>query len=194
MINVIKGKDPIWDTMLYDAVLVGTNIYNYLVNGFQRKMWFRYTAIGKANDNTKYSDTSKLGKLLDITKYKNPQIMLAYICGYPMENKVTVDYVAIEKCLIKADERFTGKSVMTTMLGCSQFDGNGDKERVMQIMERTVNKMDLTVYDYEQFGWREETDTYLKQWKELESSDPEKYEKIWGNRDMLLRKMYLKRL
>lgn len=34
------------------------------------------------------------------------------------------------------------------MLGCSRFDGNGNKDRVLQMIEEELNNVDITVYNF----------------------------------------------
>ena len=34
------------------------------------------------------------------------------------------------------------------MLGCSRFDGNGDKEKVLKIFNNCLTNVDVTIFDY----------------------------------------------
>lgn len=155
MINVIKDTDAIFHTDEYDVVLVGTSIYNMLSNGFQAKMRLKYPKIEEANNSTGYADLRKLGKRITVDELK-PVISLMYICKWPQKSTVSVDYDAIENCLATADVEFRGKKVMLVLPGCSPFDGNGDKERVMDIINNTVKRMNLDVYDYIQLNKKDE--------------------------------------
>lgn len=148
MINIIKDKEAIYETENYDVVLIGTTTHCLLCGSFQCKMGYKYPIIEKVNNSTNYGDLNKLGKRLTITDNK-PIISLLYICKYPPPNKsVYVDYEALEKCLTTANAEFKGKKVMTTILGASQFDGRGDREKCLEIMERCLTDVDVDVYDY----------------------------------------------
>ena len=36
------------------------------------------------------------------------------------------------------------------MIGCTEFDGNADRDRVLDIINNEVKDFDLTIYDYKQ--------------------------------------------
>ncbi len=146
--NIVKDKDLIWDTDKYDVILVGTSIYNLLTQGFQSKMAVKYPYILEPNNSTPYADKRKYGKRLTIQG--EPIISLMYICGYPHSKRDYLNYEALENCLATANGEFKGKKVATTILGTSPFDGNGDRERCLEIIEENNKNLNLTVYDYKQ--------------------------------------------
>ena len=180
MVEVVKGQDAIWHVEDYDVVLVGTSIYNMLSNGFQSKMRVKYPIIEEADATTGYGDMRKLGKRITIDNTK-PVISILYIAKHP-RSASPLDYEALEAALRSADEEFAGKRVMTTMLGCSPFDGRGDRKKVLQIMKRAVSKMDLTVYDYKQLHKRDE---YNIEYKKLKGTDMSLYDKFMYIRNNL---------
>ena len=139
--NIVKDKDLIWDTDKYDVILVGTSIYNLLTQGFQSKLTMKYPYILDANNSTPYADKRKYGKRLT---------------GYPHSKRDYLNYEALEHCLATANAEFKGKNVATTILGTSLFDGNGDRERCMKIIEDNTDKLNLTVYDFPQYNRRKE--------------------------------------
>lgn len=154
-IKIIENEDAIWHTEEYDVILVGTSIYNMLTNGFQFKLKTRYPEIEKANQTTNYGDKRKLGKRLTIDG--KPTISLMYICKYPgLRHGPPIDYEALKNCIMTANAEFKGKKVMSTMIGCSDFDGNGDKDKVMEIIETYGKDMDITLYDYKQMRKEDE--------------------------------------
>ena len=157
-VRILTCKDAIFHTDDYDVVLVGTNIYDMLTNGFQSKIRFKYPYVDEANMETGYGDTRKLGKRLTVAG--EPTISLMYIANYPNRKRVTIDYEALEHAMTTANSEFIGKRVMTTVLGCSPFDGNGDRGKVLEIIGRHCDKMDLTVYDYEQTDRQKEIAAY----------------------------------
>ena len=189
MINIIKDKEPIWETDKYDVILVGTSIYNMLSNGFQSKLRLKYPYIEEINNSTNYGDLRKLGKRMTIQG--KPIISLMYIAKYPNSRREFIDYDALEYALSTANAEFRGKKALTTMLGCSKFDGNGDKDKVLEIINRTANNLELDVYDYLQLEKRKEIALHFKKIKEFETTEPEKFNQLWPIRKELIKDLYL---
>ena len=189
MLKIIKDKDPIWETDKFDVILIGTSIYNQLNGGFQSKMKYKYPMVDEKNRETKYADFSKLGTRITIND--TPIISLMYICGYPRPNIDTVDYDSLTKCLLTANAEFRGKKVMATIIGSSQFDGNGDKDKCLKIIEDTTKDLDITLYDYEQKKRADEIREQKMYLKSLQYTDIEKYNKLKNVFDLYLKKLYL---
>ena len=189
MLKIIKDKDPIWDTDKFDVILIGTSIYNQLNGGFQSKMKYKYPIVDEKNRETKYADFSKLGTRITINN--TPIISLMYICGYPRPNIDTVDYDSLTKCLLTANAEFRGKKVLTTILGSSQFDGNGDKDKCLKIIKDSTKDLDITLYDYEQKKRADEIREQKMYLKSLQYTDIEKYNKLKNVFDLYLKKLYL---
>ena len=189
MLKIIKDKDPIWDTDKFDVILIGTSIYNQLNGGFQSKMKYKYPIVDEKNRETKYADFSKLGTRITIND--TPIISLMYICGYPRPNIDTVDYDSLTKCLLTGNAEFRGKKVMATILGSSQFDGNGDKDKCLKIIEDSTKDLDITLYDYEQKKRADEIREQKMYLKSLQYTDIEKYNKLKNVFDLYLKKLYL---
>lgn len=189
MLKIIKDKDPIWETDKFDVILIGTSIYNQLNGGFQSKMKYKYPMVDEKNRETKYADFSKLGTRITIND--TPIISLMYICGYPRPNIDTVDYDSLTKCLLTANAEFRGKRVMATILGSSQFDGNGDKDKCLKIIEGSTKDLDITLYDYEQKKRADEIREQKMYLKSLQYTDIEKYNKLKNVFDLYLKKLYL---
>lgn len=189
MLNFIKNKDAIWETDKYDVILVGTSIYCMLSNGFQSKLRLKYPYIEEANNSTNYGDLRKLGKRLTIQG--KPIISLLYIAKYPHSKREFVDYDALEHALATANAEFRSKKVLTTVLGCSKFDGNGNREKILDIMERNTQNMDVDVYDYLQLEKRKEIRLYFNKIKSFETTEPEKYAQLWPVRKELIKDLYL---
>ena len=189
MLKIIKDKDPIWETDNFDVILIGTSIYNQLNGGFQSKIKYKYPIVDEKNRETKYADFSKLGTRITIND--TPIISLMYICGYPRPNIDTVNYDSLTKCLLTANAEFRGKKVMATILGSSQFDGNGDKDKCLKIIEDTTKDLDITLYDYEQKKRADEIREQKMYLKSLQYTDIEKYNKLKNVFDLYLKKLYL---
>lgn len=189
MLKIVKDKDPIWDTDNFDVILIGTSIYNQLNGGFQSKMKYKYPIVDEKNRETKYADFSKLGTRITIND--TPIISLMYICGYPRPNIDTVDYDSLTKCLLTANAEFRGKKIMATIIGSSQFDGNGDKDKCLKIIKDSTKDLDITLYDYEQKKRMDEIREQKMYLKSLQYTDIEKYNKLKNVFDLYLKKLYL---
>lgn len=183
MITVIKNVDLIDFTEEYDVVLVGTNTYFTLTDGFQRKIKNKYPEAKDLNMSTKYGDINKLGTIA----YTNtkPIICFCYIShGFnfrPDKNKTYVDYNSIEQCMIDVNHKFCGLNIATTIIGSSRFDGNGDKDKISEILTKNNENINLFIYDYYQFTIKEEINSFfsstikssefdkknIKHWEEL---------------------------
>ena len=188
--NIIKDKDPISLTDEYDVILVGTSIYCMMPNGFQSKIRFKYPEIEEANDSSPYGDQRKLGKRLTLDG--KPTISLLYITKYPNKKKDYLDYDALRACLLTAAAEFKGKRVMTTVLGSSKYDGNGDKGRILAIMEECTKGLDLDVYDYEQMSRYDEMKIWRRKIYRVKLTDKEKYYTLHNNIEDIYKKLYLK--
>lgn len=189
MLKIIKDKDPIWETDNFDVILIGTSIYNQLNGGFQSKIKYKYPIVDEKNRETKYADFSKLGTRITIND--TPIISLMYICGYPRPNIDTVDYDSLTKCLLTANAEFRGKKIMATIIGSSQFDGNGDKDKCLKIIKDSTKDLDITLYDYEQKKRADEIREQKMYLKSLQYTDIEKYNKLKNVFDLYLKKLYL---
>lgn len=190
--QIIKDKDLIWDTDNYEVILVGTSIYNMLTQGFQSKMVVKYgDELNAANNSTPYADRRKLGKR--ITVPGAPTISLLYICGYPHSKRDFLDYKALENCLGTANMEFKNKRVAAPFLGTSPFDGNGDRDKCLEIIEANTKDMDFTLYDFQQYNRRKEIAMVLGQWNELKKQRQwDKYNELVRHKDEIIKQLYLK--
>lgn len=154
MISVIKDVDLIEHVDKYDVILVGTNTYHVMGNGFQRKVRVNYPDTYTLNMRTKYGDINKLGMV--VCTSGKPVFALCFIThGYnfrPDKNPDYLDYGALESCIKYVNKTQAGLNIATTMVGCSKFDGNGNKERVFDILSKNSDNINLFIYDYEQIS------------------------------------------
>lgn len=192
MITIIKDKDPIWDVENFDVVLVGTSIYCMLTSGFQSKIRFKYPIVDKENDKTGYGDRRKLGRRITVEiGDEQPVVSLAYIATYPNSRRCFLDYAALENCLKTANAEFKGKKVVTTVLGSSKFDGNGDKDKCLKMIEELTPDLDLYVYDYNQLSHTDEVKRQKKYIYSFRKTDREKYNELVALENEILKKLYL---
>lgn len=181
MIKIVKDEDLFNHINEYDVILVGTNINCLLTQGLQRKIMLNYPYVQEMNMKTKYGDVSKLGTVLECTSDTEPNFTLLFICkgNYrPDLKKDFLSYDSLEKCLMIADKLYKGKNVATTLLGTSRFDGNGDKSKVIEIFERAVKNMNITIYDYFQKNRQEELKEIRKKEIEIRNKDYQKYREV----------------
>lgn len=167
MITIIKDKPLINEVFDYDVILVGTGIVNALGNGFQYQVKVNFPDVDKANKSTNYGDIRKLGtvKVIGLT----PAFCLLYIFKTkqrPDKNPDYLDYDALKKCMSLINTAFHGKRIATTFIGASKFDGNGDKQRILEILENEAKDIDLYIYDYEQLTKDEDRN---KRWRNITS-------------------------
>ena len=188
--RIITGKDAIFYTDSYDVVLVGTSVYNMLTNGFQSKIRFKYPNVRDANDRTGYGDLRKLGTRLTVD-CGSTQVSLMYVSKFPNSRRVFVDYDALRNALLTARKEFNGKRIMTTVVGSTPFDGNGDKETCLSIISDCMNGVDIDVYDYEQVPRLVELEHYRKMLSGKRQTEPEKYDRMKSEWDKLMARIYL---
>jgi hypothetical protein len=186
MINIIKDVDLFNHFSEYDAVLIGTNTYCTMSQGIQLKVMLEYPYVYEKNLETKYADPEKLGTLLECKSEGEPTFCLCFITNSynfrPDLNNVYISYESVEKCLKLVNILYRGKKVATTLLGASRFDGNGDKNKVMEIFNKTITDVDLTIYDYEQKSRAEEMKEWYTKEKEMKTIDKKKYYKMVSER------------
>lgn len=192
MINFAKNKDLIWETDNYDVILVGTSIYCMLSNGFQGKMNLKYPFLEEENNKTSYGNLNKLGTRITIERENSPIISLMYICKHPHKTREFISYDALERCLRTAMAEFKGKKIATTLLGCSVFDGNGDRDKILGIMENCTKGYSLDVYDYKQLDKNDEIELIKRKIISTKDTNPEKYQEMWNKREEIFKQMYLK--
>lgn len=192
--KIIEGKDLIWDTDKYEVILVGTSIYNMLTQGFQSKMCVKYPYIEDSNNATPYADKRKYGKRITIDSVDgSPIISLMYICGYPHCKREYLINEALEQCLSTAAVEFKNKKIAMPIVGSSQFDGNGDKQKCLTMIEKIMGDLDVTVYDFPQLQKRVEIANLLSQFNVyFENKQWDIYNKLKKNKKQIVKEHYLR--
>jgi hypothetical protein len=181
MLEIIKDVDLMSEIKQYDTILIGTNVYCTLGNGVQRDIALNYPYVREDNYKTKYGDITKLGHILECSRENEPTIILLYICkGYTHKSKKgetvdTLSYESLEHCLRTINKKYKGKRIACPVLGCSRFDGNGDKERVISMMETLLTDVNIVVYDYHQLSRDEKQMKCWKEEQEVKKTDIEAY-------------------
>ena len=180
----------------YDMVLIGTNVYCTLSQGVQREIALNYPYVRELNLSTKYGDISKMGTLIECKKENEPLILLLFICrGYPCKKVNGDDYLSyesLEKCLRLVNVMYKGKNIACPLLGCSRFDGNGNKEKVLKIFRETLTDVDITIYDYHQRSRNEKQIATRKKELEVKQKDYNAYREMVKQRKEEAEKRFLR--
>ena len=153
MVEVIVGEPLIEHISEFDAIIVGTNCYQMMTNGFQYEIVHGYPYVQEANDSTRYGDISKVGTFVECKKEGNPNIILSFISfGYNFkgDDKEYLDYNGLINICRLLNITYKGKNIATTMIGCTPFDGNGNKDKVISILNGYMKDVNLSVFDYKQ--------------------------------------------
>lgn len=156
-----------------------------------------YPYVREMNLNTKYGDISKMGTIIECENDNEPTFILAYICkGYPYHKNGTLpdflSYDSLEKCLKLINIKYKNKKIACPLIGCSRFDGNGDKNIVLDMMQKHLTNVDLYVYDYEQETRAEKLKKWYVEEKKLKDIDYEAYRQAVKKRKEEADKRYAK--
>ena len=157
MINVIEGVDLIDHIGEYDVILVGANLYGTMNGGFPFDVKRRFPYVHETNIAAPYGDRNRLGTILTTKEDNGPTFCLCYIVER-VSKTTEVSYESLEKCLKLVKALFKGKKIATTLLGASRFDGNGEKERILNLFKSIMSNEDVTIYDFEQ-------DSIYRKWR-----------------------------
>ena len=152
MIKIIKDKSLIYDVPNYDVILIPTSINNALGNGFQYEIKKAFPEVDNANKNTPYGDVRKLGTV-QVVESDTIIFCLLYINKgryRPDLNPDYLNYEALESCMKIINANFKDKKIASTLIGYDRYEGDGDKEKILSIIENNSDNIDLTIYDYEQ--------------------------------------------
>lgn len=166
-ISLIHDKPLIEDIFDYDVIIVGTGIHNALGNGFQHDIKINFPIVEETVKKTPYADVRKLGTVTVVNT--NPIFCVGFIHQGGYRKDLTPDYLkydALENTLNLINDNFEGKRIATTLIGCSRFDGNGDKNKILDMFDRLSENNEYFIYDYEQRDYREVNN---EKWNEIMS-------------------------
>ena len=154
MFSLINGIQLSKEIYKYDIILVGTNNYQKLTNGFQHEIRMMFPEIELYNmEKTQYAHPLLLGQILEYST-NNIIIVLCYITSYPNSRpdlqKDYLNYNALESCLIKVDNKYSNKNIACTLLGSSPYDGNGNENKIIEIFKKHCNNNNYYIYNAKQ--------------------------------------------
>ena len=182
MIDIIKDVDLYEHVDEYDIILIGTNVYCTMSQGIQLNVMLNYPYVYNKNLETKYGDVSKLGTVLECTSDGEPTFCLCFITkGYNFRPDLEKDYLSyesLEKCLNLVNILYKGKHIACPLLGHSKFEGNGDKEKIMDIFNRVLTDVNVTIYDYQQKSRAEQCLERVYKELEVKNVDRKKYREM----------------
>lgn len=200
MITIKENIDIIDEVNRYDVILVGTNVYGKLTNGWQRDIKLKYPILHKVNIETRYGDISKMGNIVEVQVEESLKACLLYITkGYNFRPDLESDYLSYEslkECLQKINILYKGKRIACPILGSSKFDGNGDREKILNIFNETLTHVDATLYDYEQISDKDKDLAMIKQimgakTESKQTKDVSKYHELVRQRKAYQQRMKL---
>ena len=117
---------------------------------------------------------------------KNDQYMLI---NSQFDATMDVEVLASAFNMDKAE--FAGKRVATTIVGHSVYEGGGDRDKCLEIIEKCTDKLDLTIYDYFQRKKDGEKYEYFKYVRSFAHKDKEKYKELLAGEREEFKKRYL---
>lgn len=164
-ITFVHDKPLIEDIFNYDIIIVGTGIHNALGNGFQYDVKINFPLVEYVVKQTPYADPRKMGTVSVINE--TPIFCVGFIHQGGYRKDLTPDYLnydAVRDVLHLVDTNFQEKRIATTLIGCSLFDGNGDKNQVLEIFNGLSDNNEYFIYDYEQRDYRE---VHNEKWAEI---------------------------
>ena len=89
---------------------------------------------------------------------------------------------------------YKGKRIACPILGSSPFDGNGDKERILHMMEETLTDVDVTLYDYVQISGEDKKLELIKGIMDAKTLAKETHDKSLYYQRVREKKEYYKKL
>lgn len=152
MVKVKKDIPLIDEILKYDATAYGMNIQNSFNLGLQYEIGLNFPKVKLEECKTRYGDKSKYGDIHVVTDNNN-HFCACYMNngGYQKDdNGSYVNYDALRSCFAKLNTKFKGKRVSMPIIGASYYDGNGDKDLILSMMDEEFTDIRAYVYDYEQ--------------------------------------------
>lgn len=140
----------------YDVVLIPMNINSSWSSGIRYEVALNFPYVREKESTTNYCDKRKYGTIYTV-ECDGITFCMCYM--YKTKYKKhgdsdTVDYDALEKCLHEVCRRYSKKKICLPMIGCSQFDGNGNREQIERIVDDTLKDIDADVFVYEQRDYK----------------------------------------
>ena len=157
----------------YDVILFGMSLNHSFNQGLLYELALNFPDIKRyENHGTGYGDRRKYGKAFSIVSHDSAILStnresgkIFFACymndgGYNRKNGNLdcVKYDCLEKCLISVRERCRGYNfkIAAPIIGASYYDGNGNKEKILNIFEKVFADDNIDLYDYDQRDFKNE--------------------------------------
>lgn len=138
-------------------------------NGFQREIAINFPTVKEANAMSPYANPKKLGNILPVIE-RGVTFAICFINKgryRPDLNPEYIDYDALKKILVQVNKDYKDKKIASTILGNSIFEGDGNKEKIIEIFNECCENIDITLYDYQQESIQ---DKQYKAWQKIKDS------------------------
>lgn len=147
--KIIKDIPLITEIYQYDVILFPVGIGNSMRRGFSREISVNFPSVSKSIGNTPYCDQKKYGTV-HCTEINGTIFAGCFIHngGYNKNNGEYIKYDALKKCIEVIANNFADKKIALGIIGHAPEDGNGDRDKILDIIEETLGDIDYTVYDY----------------------------------------------
>lgn len=197
----IFAKEIVTNIPGYEVVLVPMGINNSFNSGFRKDIETNFDGIKEAEGQiTRYGDKGKYGTISNVN-IDGITFVFCYMDKGGYRGGDSVDYNALDSCLRLVSKRYAGRKIAAPLMGYGRFDGNGDKERILQIfkdrfdVEGSETNVDLYVFEStdRRLGFFREIAELRGRYKRKEISSEEyrkrRSEIEWRRRNGVLKKM-----
>lgn len=159
MIKIVKDTPLIEDVFEYDVILFAMGINNSMANGFSYDIALHFPTVLENEGRYQYGDLRKYGTIHE-TVCSGLTFVACYVknpAAKKNKSDVFVLYDFLEECIKMVKEKYKGKKIACCIIGSNEYDGNGDKEKIIEIFEKYFKKSgSLTLYDYKQKNFYDE--------------------------------------
>ena len=155
MVNVIKSE-LIPHIFEYEVVLFPMGVNNAMNNGFAYELSVNAPKVRESENLSNYGDQRKLGTIHE-TVVDNTAFCACYIHNggfHKDKNGSFLDYNHLEACLNAVAKKYKGKKIASIVIGCNNSDGNGDKERILELLKHSFTDCNIDVYDFEEIDYK----------------------------------------
>lgn len=148
----IFAEDLIPKIFNYEVVLVPMGLNNSFNSGFRSEIHANFNEIKKLEcEATRYGDRRKMGTISAV-EIDNLTFVFCYMDKGGYRGGDSVDYDALESCLFLVKKRYYGKKIASPLIGVGRYDGNGNKERVIEILKDQFGGEDeetsINIFDF----------------------------------------------
>ncbi len=147
----VKNEPIINHIFEHEVILYPMNIYSSTRNGFRHEIEVNFHKVSEEERKTPYGDRRKYGTIFS-SEESGVTFVACYMykTNYKKDGVDTVDYESLKKCLSDVAFLFKGKNIATTVLGATEWDGNGNSRQIRDIIKSKLGDLNVTLYDFKQ--------------------------------------------